>query len=309
MADSYTRIASIDDLLNVSKVIIASDYLNKPFVMSTEYNTNNRPATLGDYDANNNIVFNDNMLLLDVEYDEERDAFLFSYFYTPIEEVSLRYYLTGVVGNSNRLRSTTTLSDSCYFYIDFDEDRAIITCADENVTRNTMKFNTQNQAFALYLDTFAGIEVNIYKKYEPVVHRTSRNHVIDPTFLWQAIEIFSFNYNFYRLSKQEIDENYEQHQVYEHFVIRGSLQSQGSRIVQTKNGNYIDDKTNFYCKSIYQIEKGDLIHYKHKLYRVDDVTEDYDEYGVRACKLTMVQLSAYEDLAEYIKMIEGVDLI
>lgn len=137
----------------------------------------------------------------------------------------------------------------------------------------------------------------------------SRNHVIDPTFFYQAIEIFSFNYHFYRLSKQEINENYEQHATYEHFIIKGSLQSQGSKIIQRKEGNIIEDRTNFYCKSLYQIEKGDLIHYKHKLYRVDDVTEDYDEYGVRACKLVMVQLSTYEDLEEYIKTIEGEELV
>ena len=135
------------------------------------------------------------------------------------------------------------------------------------------------------------------------------NHVIDPTFFYQCIETFSFDYHFYRLSKQEVDENYEQKCMYEHFLIRGSLQSQGSRIVQRKEGNIIEDRSNFYCKSLYRINKGDLIHYKHKLYRVDDVPEDYDEYGVRACKLIMVQLSSYQDLEEFIKFIEGEELV
>lgn len=135
------------------------------------------------------------------------------------------------------------------------------------------------------------------------------NHVIDPTFFYQCIETFSFPYNFYRFSRQETDENYKQHYIYEHFVIEGSLQSRGSRIVQTKQGNIVEDRSDFYCKSLYRIEKGDLIHYKHKLYRVKDVSEDYDEYGVRACHLEMVQLTSYQDLAEYIKFIEGEELV
>lgn len=134
------------------------------------------------------------------------------------------------------------------------------------------------------------------------------NHVIDPTFFYRAIEIFEFEYDFYRLSKQTTNEFYEQVPEYEHFKIKGSLQSQGSKIVQRKEGNLTEVRYDFYCKSLYRIDKGDLLHYKHKLLRVEDVN-DYDEYGVRSCKLVMVQLSAYQDLEEYIKFVEGEELV
>lgn len=134
------------------------------------------------------------------------------------------------------------------------------------------------------------------------------NHVIDPTFFYQCIETFSFDYDFYRLSKQTVDDYGDQKMSYEHSMIRGSLQTQGERIVKRQEGNIVEVRYNFYCKSLYRIDKGDFIYYKHKLLRCEDVHE-YDEYGVREASLIMVSLTAYQDLSEYIKYLEGEKLV
>lgn len=134
------------------------------------------------------------------------------------------------------------------------------------------------------------------------------NHVIDPTFFYQAIESFSFEYDFYRLSEQVVDDYGKQKGTYEYSKIRGSLQTQGQRIRQRREGNIVEETYNFYCKSLYRIDKGDFIYYQHKLMRCDEV-HSYDEYGVREATLKVVSLSTYQDLAEYIKYIEGRELV
>lgn len=134
------------------------------------------------------------------------------------------------------------------------------------------------------------------------------NHVIDPTFFNEAIETFSFDNVFYRRVKQGVDEFYEQKVTYTSYPLRGSLQSQGTRIVKRPEGNIIEIRYNFYCKSIYRIDKGDLIIYKNDLLRVEEM-HPYDEYGVRSCRLLVVDFSGYQDLLEYLKYQEGRELI
>ena len=135
-----------------------------------------------------------------------------------------------------------------------------------------------------------------------------QNHVIDPTYFYDCIEEFSFNYNIYVVEKKEIDASGNVKRTYSKNVIRGSLQSQGVELRQSKDGNTKEMRYNFYCKSLYRIDIGDIIEYKNRYLRVESV-KDFDEYGVRECSLLMVQLTQYRDLADYIKYLQGEKLV
>lgn len=137
----------------------------------------------------------------------------------------------------------------------------------------------------------------------------ANNHVIDPTFFYQCIETFSFDYTFYRKTTQHVDEYYDQQKEYEHFTVRGSLQSRGKKLIQRKDGNIIEVHYDFYCKSLYRVDEGDFIIYNHRLLRCTEVSEEYDEYGVRAAHFIEVELSAYQDLLEYVKYVTGEELV
>ena len=135
-----------------------------------------------------------------------------------------------------------------------------------------------------------------------------QNHVIDPTYFYDCVEEFSFDYNIYVVEKKEIDASGNVKRTYSKNVIRGSLQSQGVELRQSKDGNTKEMRYNFYCKSLYRIDIGDIIEYKNRYLRVESV-KDFDEYGVRECSLRMVQLTKYRDLADYIKYLEGEKLV
>lgn len=64
----------------------------------------------------------------------------------------------------------------------------------------------------------------------------------------------------------------------------------------------------FYCKSLYRIDVGDIIEYNGDFLRCNE-THPYDEYGCREAALTMIQLAAYRDFADYIKYLRGEKLI
>ena len=135
-----------------------------------------------------------------------------------------------------------------------------------------------------------------------------QNHVVDPTYFYDCIEEFSFDYNIYVVEKKEIDASGNVKRTYSKNVIRGSLQSQGVELRQSKDGNTKEMRYNFYCKSLYRIDIGDIIEYKNRYLRVESV-KDFDEYGVRECSLRMVQLTKYRDLADYIKYLQGEKLV
>lgn len=131
-----------------------------------------------------------------------------------------------------------------------------------------------------------------------------RNHLIDPSYFYDAIEQFAFDYDIFILTAETTDEFYRKKYSYEKKTIRGSLQTQGLSLSQSKTGSIQTNEYNFYCKSLYRISIGDFIFYKGQWLHVDSVHE-YDEWGVREAHLTMVQLSSYRDLEEYVKYING----
>ena len=135
-----------------------------------------------------------------------------------------------------------------------------------------------------------------------------KNHLIDPSYFYDAIEEFAFDYDIYVQTGEERDERYKTKITYTKMTIRGSLQTHGLSIEHRKTGNIMSNEYNFYCKSLYRISIGDFINYKNVWLHVDDVHE-YDEWGVREAKLRMIQLTAYKDLAEYVKYINGEEIV
>ena len=131
-----------------------------------------------------------------------------------------------------------------------------------------------------------------------------QNHVVDPTYFFDAIEEFSFDYDAYIVTDTNNDEYGRITFTYEKQTIRGSLQSQGKRVIRDKAGNTEEMIYRFYCKSLYRINNGDFIFYKNRYLLVTN-TDDYDEWGVRSAELKMVQLTDYRDLYEYVKYING----
>ena len=95
---------------------------------------------------------------------------------------------------------------------------------------------------------------------------------------------------------------------YKKETIRGSLQSDGNRLRQSKDGNTHDMKYRFYCMSLYRINIGDVIVYKNRYLLCKEV-RDYDEYGVRSASLEQIQLSSYRDLRDYIRYLNGEELV
>lgn len=135
-----------------------------------------------------------------------------------------------------------------------------------------------------------------------------QNHVVDPTYFYEAIEQFSFNFDWYPVKDTEIDELGKRVLKYGKETIRGSLQSKGTRLNQNVNRNSEDIQYEFYCKSLYRISIGDFIFYKNRWLRVFTVN-DFDEYGVRSAVLQMVELNNYKDFKEYLKYLRGETLV
>lgn len=131
-----------------------------------------------------------------------------------------------------------------------------------------------------------------------------KNHLIDPSYFYDTIEEFAFDYDIYVQTSETLNAYYRKAYTYEKQTIRGSLQTQGLSLRQSKSGNTETNEYNFYCKSLYRIKIGDFIYYKEQWLHVDSVHE-YDEWGVREAHLTMVQLTSYNDLAEYVKYLKG----
>lgn len=135
-----------------------------------------------------------------------------------------------------------------------------------------------------------------------------RNHVVDPTFFFDAIDEFAFEYPIYIVNKNSVDDYGNAKLTYSKQTIQGSLQVQTRREKQSRDGKTSEVRYMFYCKSLYRIDIGDMIEYNGDFLRVNE-THPYDEYGVREASLTMIQLSAYRDFADYIKYLRGIKII
>lgn len=135
-----------------------------------------------------------------------------------------------------------------------------------------------------------------------------KNHLIDPTYFYDIIEEFAFDYDLFVKSDRKMDEYHRYIYSYEKKTIRGSLQTQGLTLNQKSTGNTTNTTFKFYCKSLYRINIDDFIFYKGQRLHVNGVHE-YDEWGVREADLTAVELTAYRDLNEYVKYINGEEIV
>lgn len=136
-----------------------------------------------------------------------------------------------------------------------------------------------------------------------------QNHLIDPTFFFDAIEEFSFNYTIHVFNESDdVDDYGRRMNSYTKKLIRGSLQTHGKQEHQSTTGNTTSNVYMFYCKSLYQINIGDIIEYDGDYLRVNSV-HPYNEFGVREATLEMIKLNSYRDFADYIKYLNGEKLI
>lgn len=136
----------------------------------------------------------------------------------------------------------------------------------------------------------------------------SQNHVVDPTYFYEAIEWFAFDYDWYPIVSSNLDDLGRRINTFKKTTIRGSLQPRESTLNLSTSGNTESLKYDFYCKSLYRIDKGDFIFYKNRWLHVDGV-HDYDEWGVREATLTMVNLNDYHDFQEYLAYLNGATLV
>lgn len=134
------------------------------------------------------------------------------------------------------------------------------------------------------------------------------NHLIDPTYFYEAIEEFAFDYDMYVADKKSVDERGRIVRTFLKTTIRGSLQSQGTSINRSKEGNTESMSYNFYCKSLYRININDFIYYKGR-WLICNSVQDYDEWGVREATLNMVNLNNYKDFKEWLNYIEGKEIV
>ena len=135
-----------------------------------------------------------------------------------------------------------------------------------------------------------------------------QNHVVDPTWFWDAIEEFAFDYDWFIVGSVTTDELFRDKYTYTKDTIHGSLQSQGTSVNLLKTGNTESMEYEFYCASIYRIKVNDFILYKNRWLHVESV-RDIDEFGVRSARLKMVNLNNYNDLLEYVKYLDGEILV
>ena len=135
-----------------------------------------------------------------------------------------------------------------------------------------------------------------------------QNHLIDPTFFYDAIDEFAFTYRIFILSKKEIDGAGKQRIAHTESTISGSLQSKDVILSQSLEGNATPTNYRFYCKSLYQLNIGDIIEYKDMYLRVDGV-RDLDEFGVRSASLSMLELTGYRNLQDYFNYLNGVEYV
>ena len=130
------------------------------------------------------------------------------------------------------------------------------------------------------------------------------NHLVDPSYFDDAIEQFEFDYVWLHCKGLEVDELGNQKNTYEQLPLRGSLQPQGYKRENNKEGNTETRPFMFYCKSIYRIDVGDIVIYNNIYLMVDGINL-YDEYGVRSCSLESIDIAQYRDLQEAVKCLTG----
>ena len=131
------------------------------------------------------------------------------------------------------------------------------------------------------------------------------NHIIDPTFFFDAVEEFAFNYTIYRKNKVDTIDDYGRAiPNYTKDIIRGSFQTKGSAISRKTQGNTDSENIDFYCMSLYRIDIGDIVERNGNYYICSNI-HNYDEWGVREASLTMKTLQEVRDFSDWLSFQNG----
>ena len=131
------------------------------------------------------------------------------------------------------------------------------------------------------------------------------NHVIDPTYFYDAIEEFAFNYTIYYKCKGDTLDDYGRAiPNYKKDVIRGSFQTKGNDIDRKFEGNTQSETVDFYCKSLYRIHINDIVERYGNYYIVNSI-HNYDEWGVREATLTDMTMQERREFDEWLKFQTG----
>lgn len=129
--------------------------------------------------------------------------------------------------------------------------------------------------------------------------------IIDPTFFYDAIEEFAFNYTIYhKVEGDTLDDYGRTVPNYKKDIIRGSFQTQGNDIERKLEGNTQTENVEFYCKSLYRIHINDIVERFGNYYIVNSI-HNYDEWGVREASLTVMSIQENRDFAEWLKYQTG----
>lgn len=132
------------------------------------------------------------------------------------------------------------------------------------------------------------------------------NHVIDPTFFYDAIEEFAFNYTIYHKDMGDTLDDYGRaipH--YKKDIIRGSFQTKGNSLNRSiDKGNTQSEQAKFYCKSLYRIHINDIVERYGSYYIVNDI-QNYDEWGVREATMSVISLQEHRDFQEWLQYQTG----
>lgn len=134
------------------------------------------------------------------------------------------------------------------------------------------------------------------------------NHVIDPTYFQDVVNEFGFWYDWYYEGEFEVDDLGRKVTKFNKEKIYGSLQPQGISLKMDLSGNTQSASYKFYCMSKYRIKINDFIVFNGKYLHVDNL-EEYDEYGVRVCSLTMINLNTNKDLLEAVRFLNGESIV
>lgn len=136
----------------------------------------------------------------------------------------------------------------------------------------------------------------------------AKQHIIPPTFFWPGISIFEADYDCYIKTGVDIDALGNRHDTYTKQTIKCSLQRQVRTKEQDTTGNKVPQRCNFYCKSIFRLDIDDYIFADGQYFIVKEM-QPYDEYGCREGVVERVDIRNNKDLMEYIKYLEGDELI
>lgn len=136
------------------------------------------------------------------------------------------------------------------------------------------------------------------------------NHVIDPTFFYDAIEEFAFNYTIYYKNEGDTLDDYGRAiPNYKKDIIRGSFQTHGNDISRNiSKGNTQSERVSFYCKSLYRIHINDIVERYGNYYIVNSI-HNYDEWGVREATLSVMTIQENRDFQEWLKYQTGGSIV